>query len=97
MKKQSDGYGGTFLDIFHDDMPTASIRGGKDGGFVTVFNDEGHRTVSMQNNPGPKPCSPTQGGIAVFDGSLDDTVLLTWQIKVVDVLKHIILKVFLRL
>jgi hypothetical protein len=31
----------------------------------------------MQNNPGPKPCSPTQGGIAVFDGTLDDTVLLT--------------------
>ena len=29
LKKQSDGYGGTFLDIFHDDMPTASIRGGK--------------------------------------------------------------------
>jgi len=26
---------------------------------------------------GQKPCSPTQGGIAVFDGTLDDTVLLT--------------------
>lgn len=77
LKKQSDGYGGTFLDIFHDDMPTASIGGGKDGGFVMVFNDEGHRTVSMQNNPGPKPYSPTQGGIAVFDGTSDDTVLLT--------------------